>query len=144
MGYSFRLETRVLLYAPSHTQDSTYHGLCYTSRRALAGTRNSSMGSPHEGSIRRPLSPRSYISLLQQQWCTDMLANIKFNSYRFALYTRNKYPLIHRTECSFAFVSEWFCCFENVSQITPFFFFKLAFVKFVFVVLFFLLFFFFF
>ena len=35
---------RVLLYAPSHIQDSTYHGLCYTSRGALAGTRNSSMG----------------------------------------------------------------------------------------------------
>ena len=32
------------LYAPSH-------GLCYTSRRALAGTRNSSIGPPHEGSI---------------------------------------------------------------------------------------------
>ena len=29
-------------------QDSTYHGLCYTSRGALAGTRNSSMGLPHE------------------------------------------------------------------------------------------------
>ena len=35
----------------------TYHGLCYTSRGALAGTRNSSMGSPHEGSIRRPIAP---------------------------------------------------------------------------------------
>ena len=40
MGYSFRLTARVLLYAPSHRQDSTYHGLCYTSRGALAGTRN--------------------------------------------------------------------------------------------------------
>ena len=38
MGYSFRLAARVLLYAPSHRQDSTYHGLCYTSRGALAGT----------------------------------------------------------------------------------------------------------
>ena len=38
MGYSFRLT------APSHRQDSTYHGLCYTSRGALAGTGNSSMG----------------------------------------------------------------------------------------------------
>ena len=26
----------VLLYAQSHRQDSTYHGLCYTSRGALA------------------------------------------------------------------------------------------------------------
>ena len=52
IGYSFRLAARVLLYAPSHRQDSTYHGLCYTSRGALAGTRNSSMGPPHEGSTR--------------------------------------------------------------------------------------------
>ena len=46
MGYSFRLAARVLLYAPSHRQDSTYYSLCYTSRGALAGTRNSSMGPP--------------------------------------------------------------------------------------------------
>ena len=46
LGYSFRLGARVLLYAPSHRQDSTYHGLCYTSRGALAGTRNNSMGPP--------------------------------------------------------------------------------------------------
>ena len=57
IGYSFRLTTRVILYAPSHRQDNTYHGLCYTSRGALAGTRNSSMGPPHEGSIRRPIAP---------------------------------------------------------------------------------------
>ena len=57
IGYSFRLTARVLLYAPSHRQDSTYHGLCYTSRGAQAGTRNSSMGPPHEGSIRRPIVP---------------------------------------------------------------------------------------
>ena len=42
---------RVLLYAPSHRQDSTYHGLCYTSHGALTGMRNSSMGPPHEGSM---------------------------------------------------------------------------------------------
>ena len=42
IGYSFRLAARVLLYAPSHS-------LCYTSRGALAGTRNSSMGPTHEG-----------------------------------------------------------------------------------------------
>ena len=57
IGYSFRLTARVLLYAPSHRQDSTYHGLCYTSRGALTGTRNSLMGPPHEGSIPRPIAP---------------------------------------------------------------------------------------
>ena len=31
IGYSYRLAARVLLYAPSHRQDNTYHGLCYTS-----------------------------------------------------------------------------------------------------------------
>ena len=46
IGYSYRLTARVLLYAPPHRQDNTYHGLCYTSRGALAGTRNSSMGPP--------------------------------------------------------------------------------------------------
>ena len=57
IGYSFWLTARVLLYAPSHRQDSTYHSLCYTSRGALAGMGNSLMGSPHEGSIRRPIAP---------------------------------------------------------------------------------------
>ena len=54
---SYRLTAMVLLYAPSHSQDSTYHGFCYTSRGALAGTRNSSMGPPHDGSTRRPIAP---------------------------------------------------------------------------------------
>ena len=62
MAYSFRLATRILLYASSHRQDNTYHSLCYTSRGALDGTRNSSMGPPHEGSIRRPIAPsRSHV-----------------------------------------------------------------------------------
>ena len=39
IGYSFRLAARVLLYALSHSQDNTYHGLCYTTRGALGGTR---------------------------------------------------------------------------------------------------------
>ena len=38
IGYSFRLTARVLLYASSHGHNNTYHGLCYTSRGALAGT----------------------------------------------------------------------------------------------------------
>ena len=59
IGYSYRLTASVLLYAPSHRQDNTYHSLCYTSRGALAGTRNSSMGRPHEGSIRRHIAPRA-------------------------------------------------------------------------------------
>ena len=44
IGYSYRLTARVLLYAPSHRQDSIYHGRCYTSLGALAEMRNNSMG----------------------------------------------------------------------------------------------------
>ena len=57
MGYSFRLAALVILYASSNRHNNTYHGFCYTSRGALAGTRNSS--SHHE----RTLLPRSYILL---------------------------------------------------------------------------------
>ena len=57
IGYSYRLTARVLLYAPSHRQDNTYHDLCYTSRGALAGPRNSSKGPSHEGSIRQHTAP---------------------------------------------------------------------------------------
>ena len=57
IGYSFRLAARVLLYAPSNIQDSTYHSLCYTSHGALAGARNSLMGPPHEGSNRLHIAP---------------------------------------------------------------------------------------
>ena len=65
MGYSLRLTARVLLYAPSHRQDSPYHGLCYTSRGALAGTRNSSMGSRYG---KEPLSERKPASAASTSW----------------------------------------------------------------------------
>ena len=40
-----------------HPTDRIAHtSLCYTSCGALAGTRNCSMGPPHEGSIRRPIT----------------------------------------------------------------------------------------
>ena len=78
IGYSYRLTARVLLYAPSHRQDNTYHSLCYTSRGALAGTRNSSMGPPYEGSIRWPIAPwanalpLSYVPLLHSLKITNL------------------------------------------------------------------------
>ena len=46
VGYSFRIAAMVILYASSHRQDNTYHGLCYISRGTLTGTRNRSMGPP--------------------------------------------------------------------------------------------------
>ena len=38
--YSFQLAATDILYAPSNKQDTTYHGHCYTTYGALAGTIN--------------------------------------------------------------------------------------------------------
>ena len=46
IGYSYRLTARLILCAPSHIQDNTYHGLYYTSRGALADKRNSQWVDP--------------------------------------------------------------------------------------------------
>ena len=43
----FPISSKVfILYTSSQRQNNTYHGLCYTSRGALAGKRNSSIGPP--------------------------------------------------------------------------------------------------
>ena len=43
-GILFTINSKGSFNAQSHRQASTYHILCYTSRGALVGTRNSSMG----------------------------------------------------------------------------------------------------
>ena len=104
MGYTFRLAARVLLYAPSHRKDSTYHGLYNTSPGALAGTRNSSMGPPHEGSIRRP----NELFNTPNTICT----NRKFLSFLFFvqyIWVRVRYDLVFQV---YTFPSErgLYCC----------------------------------
>ena len=63
MGYSFRSAARVLLYASSHRQNNSYHSLCYTSHEALAGMRNSSMGSP------RRIDPMTHRTMSERSNC---------------------------------------------------------------------------
>ena len=98
MGYSFRLTARVLLYAPSHIQDNTYHGLCYTSRGALAGTRNSSTGPPHEGSIRRPIALwanafTTELHLAPFQWNNEEVCYTYRKSYGTTFRSAPTYPI---------------------------------------------------
>ena len=78
MGYYFRLTARVLLCAPSHRQDNTYDGLCYTSRGALAGMRNSSMGPPWRiyPTTHRTMSERSYHWATSRSWVISMFVII--------------------------------------------------------------------
>ena len=82
MGYSFRLASRVLLYAPSHIQDNTYHGLCYTSRGALVRMRNSSMDPPWR------IDPKTHLTMSERSYhgATSSSSSMKaylLNSYYF-------------------------------------------------------------
>ena len=81
MGYYFRLPARVLLYAISHRQDTTYHGLCYTSSGALAGTRNDSMGSSWR------IDPTTYHTMRECCYheATPRTRNVLSASFRKAL-----------------------------------------------------------
>ena len=62
IGCSFRLAARVILHGSSHRLNNTYHGLCYTSRGALVGTRNSSIGPPRriDPTTHPTMNERSY------------------------------------------------------------------------------------
>ena len=67
MGYSFQLTARVLLNAPSHREDSTYHGLCYTSHRALAGTRGIDPMTHHTGLLLTSILRSGCSSVVEHQ-----------------------------------------------------------------------------
>ena len=69
IGYSFRSTVRVLLYAPSHRQDCTYHSLCYTSRGALA-TYNKGLRSVDSWMF---LYQHPYMSLTQESHKTQAI-----------------------------------------------------------------------
>ena len=64
LGYSFWLSAKKL-FAPSHRQDSTWHGLGYTGCGTLAGARNNSMGPLGEidPTTHRTMSERSTTEL---------------------------------------------------------------------------------
>ena len=86
IGYSFRLTARVLLYAPSHRQDSTYHSLCYTSRGALAGTRNSSMGPPMKDRSDDPSYQANALTTeLHLALCSTIIVSRCYNDLNFFL-----------------------------------------------------------
>ena len=62
--------------------DSTYHGLCCTSRGALAGTRNSSMGTPWriDPPIHRTMSERSYHRATSRSWFLKWSFDLKYKN----------------------------------------------------------------
>ena len=111
IGYSFRLTARVLLHAPSHRQDSTYHSLCYTSRGALPGIRNSSMGPPHEGSIWRPITPWANTLTMEIHLAPAISRRTVKNSHGLRMFTDKHFwyrQYWHRIRFSFVILHFWF------------------------------------
>ena len=107
IGYSFWLGAKVLLYAPSHRQDITYPGLCYTSHGALAGRRNSSMGSPWriDPTTHRTMSERSHRGATSRSY-KQMYTYIKDKP-------ADKYSFTHFYQ---RFLSAWKECFHVEAQ----------------------------
>ena len=81
IGYSFQSAARFFFYASSHRQDNTYHSLCYTNRGALAGTRNSSMGSPWR------IDPTTHRTITENYYLIHCVSRIKI-----------KYKICYATE----------------------------------------------
>ena len=96
MDYCFRLAARVLIYASSHRQDNTYHDLCYTSRGALARTRNSPFMLrwlirmiSHGRLIELFIDPASASRLVYKRlWC--VLSRLWDGSYKIILVANKK------------------------------------------------------
>ena len=67
------------IYAPSHIHESTCHGLCCASRRALAGVRNSLTGPPW--GIDPMTNSLAYSGI--GWWCVRLLLIILFDGLNF-------------------------------------------------------------
>ena len=82
IGYSFRLTARVLLYAPSHRQDSTYHGFVtpvvvhWLEREIAQWVHPMKDRSDDPSHHERTLLPRSYILLRKMN-----NSSISYNSF---------------------------------------------------------------
>ena len=116
MGYSFRLAARVLLYASSHRQDNTYHSLCYTSRGALAGTRNSSMGPPWriDPTTHHTMSVRSYHGAISRSHInrnTNTETDTHRNTYRHILHSQIPSSTSHTTDTYMFCLCVLYLCF---------------------------------
>ena len=72
MGFSLRLATRILLYAPSHRQDSTNHSLCYNKAQGIDPTthRTKSERSYYGATSRSRLSQRNVWDCVGQKQLT--------------------------------------------------------------------------
>ena len=101
MGYSFQLEARDLLYAPSHRQNSRYHSFWYTSCGEIAKC------VYHEGSIRWPITPwdnalpfEGYRSSCPSSWSSYLMAKLTGLSSQLHRFTLEGKVLVGQVQMS--------------------------------------------
>ena len=84
----FPISSKGLFICISHRQNNTYHGVCYTSRGALAGTRNSSMGPPWriDSTTHRTMSERSYHGAASRSVIEEDNISVLASFYYFTVY----------------------------------------------------------
>ena len=92
----FWLTARVLLYAPSHRQNITYHNLCYTSDGALAGTRNSYRRRMHFIFKYENGCGRFEFLLSPLHWPCEIHAGVHEISRRVEVLLRRRQHQLHR------------------------------------------------
>ena len=83
-GLLFSIDSKGSFICTSHRQDNTYHGLCYTSHGALAGTRNSSMGILME--TFQNLLPMKYVYSNKSLQTTNNYTLNKFSDFTVCVY----------------------------------------------------------
>ena len=92
-----------------HPTDRITHttAFCYTSRGALAGTRNSSMGAPHEGSIRRPIAPIPTFSRTDLNFIYTQVVNYVIMRRAVYFYYSHEAVETHYRHDSYCFSNLW-------------------------------------
>ena len=89
IGYSYQLTARVLLYAPSHRQNNTYHSLCYTSFGALL---EQEIGQwVHDPTTHRTMSERSTSELRPAPSARENLLPPPLHGLLFAISSKGSF-----------------------------------------------------
>ena len=110
IGLFFPISCRVLLYAPSHRENSTYHSLCYISRGALVGTQNSSMNRPSKiNPYQSAIKVRGFFSHKKYFHCRLIIIKISFIQYLLNytyIFNKIKYIIFFYTNIKLLIISE--------------------------------------
>ena len=110
-----------------HSTDRITHTtafVSYTSRGALAETRNSSMGPPHEGSIRRPIAPWANTLTTELHLALRVVLTTKSHTHKITHTQNRTHTIAHKftqnthTNTLLPFPALWSLLFLSAPQNT--------------------------